>query len=117
LGRATHLAGRVSLGLGIRQRHWDLAGRQVSAPIAVIALSCAGDVNSLGFGFFSPLGCWLLCAERKRVNDRREDGPARIGNSAIESRPIDLSCQRTRQKSEASLRQVNIMPQLHMPFQ
>src|SRR5258708_1870641 len=72
LGRAAHLAGRISLGLGILQRHWDLAGRQVSAPVAVIALAGARDVNGLGLSFFGTLRGWLLSAERQRLHDRRE---------------------------------------------
>jgi hypothetical protein len=52
-GRAAHLAGRVSLGLGILPGHGDLAGRQVPAPVAVIALSCPRNINCFGLWFFS----------------------------------------------------------------
>src|SRR5260370_21089989 len=70
LGRAAHLAGRISLGRGILQRHWDLAGRQVSAPAAAIALAAARDVNRLRLRFFGTLRGWLLSDERQPPPDR-----------------------------------------------
>src|ERR1700735_164764 len=45
----TNLAGRIACRLSILQRHGDPAAREVSATVPVTALSCPGNVDSLGF--------------------------------------------------------------------
>jgi len=59
-----HLAGRESLRLRVLQANRDLAGGKVSAPLAMIFLAGARDVDGLGLGVL--LGRCLLRGNRER---------------------------------------------------
>ena len=81
----THLAGRESLGLRIREADRDPAGGKIPASVAMILLARAGDVH--GLGLLLLLGRCSLRTNRTATGQTSEMQRAR---AASKRRMLDL---------------------------